>query len=263
VPGTARPGDLAVAGRLRVADRTDPHRHTISASIGPWILALISIFQPQEAAEAEQLLNELNGGKPTPYELAGMARLWVRAGLSGMPRAQDLQRQAIALTPEVDVRVREGLNYDLAGMLIVTGDMQGAAAAYEEVLRLAPTNVNAINNLAFLKADSLDKPAEAIPLAERLLELAADQAPMLDTVGWVYYRAGDLGKAQQHLTRSIAILPSFDAYLHLAEVLFKQGDAGGAEKQLAEAEKLSPDSEGLQKIKTLRDDIGRTGAPGG
>ncbi len=245
---------LAYAARAKKGENPDDP----SASL-PWFQALGSVYPPEQTAEAEQLVLELCEGKPSVRELRDLARLWVRVGQSGFSRAVELQRQAVTLCPAEDNDLRAALNTGLASYLFATGDMRGAAEAYDVVIRLQPSNAEALNNLAFLKADELDEAAAALPLAERLLQLAPQNATFLDTVGWVYFKSGDTEKAQQHLNASLAILPAADTYVHLAAVLVRSGDAPGAEKQLQEAEKLKPSEETQQRIKALRDDIQKKG----
>jgi tetratricopeptide (TPR) repeat protein len=225
----------------------------------PWFVALATVYPVEQSAEAEKLVIELTEGKPGVLECRGLARIWVRSGKDGLSRALEFQRQAVTLCPAGNDILRASLNNELASYLITAGEMRAAAEAYDVVVRLQPTNAGALNNLAYIKAEELDDAAGALPLAERLLQIAPQEAPVLDTVGWVYFKNGDLEKARQHLSASLAILPLAETYVHLAAVLAKAGDAPGAEKQLQEAEKMKPNAETQQKIQSLRDDIQKSG----
>jgi tetratricopeptide (TPR) repeat protein len=218
-----------------------------------------NVFGKEQAPDAERLVMELSGNKPSVRQLRDTARLWARMGVSGVSRAIELQRQAVTSCPVDDNLLRASLNYDLGTYLLATGDARGAAECFEVAVRLQPSHEFALNNLAYLKAEELGDAAGAVPMAERLLQLAPKNALVLDTVGWVYFRNGDAERAKQHLTSSLTIQPSVDAYVHLAAVLASTGDKAGAEKQLQEAEKLDSSPETRQKIKAQRDDIGRSG----
>jgi tetratricopeptide (TPR) repeat protein len=233
------------------------------AKIRDWFFALLEVYPIDRAVEAEQLIIELTGSKPDVYGLSGLARIWIRTGDAGLSRATELQRQAVALCDAKDDRLRAELNNELGSFLVLANDLQGAADAYEIVTRLQPEHVNAMNNLAYIYAEDLDQPARAMPLAERLAQLAPEDGAILDTVGWVYFKNGNLHKAKQHLQQAVAILPLADSYIHLASVLLKLGDVPGAEKALAEAEKLRPSPNAQQKIKPLRDDIEKSKRSGG
>jgi tetratricopeptide (TPR) repeat protein len=240
---------LAYAGRVKTPQvMRDAHT---SAS---WFVALGSVYPAEQTAEAESLVMDLCAGKPSVRELREIARLWYRTP-SGLDRALELQRQAVTLCPPEESDLRASVNYDLASFLLASGDVRGAAEAYDIVLRIQPTNVSALNNLAYVRAEELADAPAALPLADRLLQLAPQQAPVLDTVGWVYFKNGDLEKARDYLQQSVTIQPAVDTYVHLAAVVAKMGDGAGAENQLKEAEKLRPDARSQQKIKALRDDI--------
>lgn len=231
------------------------------ADINAWFFTLSAVFPGDRVAEAESLANELAAGKASAYELAALAGVWMRSGTSGnaaVAKALELQRQALLVCPVELTELRAALNSDLADMLVISGDMKAAGEAYDLVIRLQPANLKALNNLAFLRVEELADPAGALPLAQRLLQLAPGDAGVLDTVGWVYFKNGDLEKARQYLVESLAILSAPDTYVHLAQVQFQAGDALGAEKSLADAEKLKPSDPTQQKIKVLRDDIGKS-----
>jgi tetratricopeptide (TPR) repeat protein len=224
-----------------------------------WFMALGVVFPGDQAGEADKFVRELAGSSPDAADLSGLARMWMTQGPQGGSRAVELARQAVSQCPPDKREFLALLNADLGDFLLATRDVSGAAKAYEETLKVNPDLWSPMNNLAYLKAEMLGDPAGAIPLAERLVQLAPDQASVLDTVGWVYYKNSDLERAKRYLSDSIAINPAADTYVHLAEVLLKSGDRSGAEKQLTEAEKLRPSSETESKIKSLRDDIGRAG----
>lgn len=228
-------------------------------AVSRWFNVLSLIYPGGQAADGERLANELANGKSNVFEIAGLAAYWLRTGDSGSSRALELQRQAVALCPTDNSNLRATLNSDLGDMLVLSGDLQGAAEAYDVVLRIRPADINALNNLAYLKAEKFNDVAGALPLVERLATVAANNPNALDTVGWVYFRTGDLEKAKQFLGQSIALRPAAETYTHLAYVLAKSGDAIGAEQRLAEAEKLAPSPEVQQEIKALRDDMKKAG----
>ncbi len=123
--------------------------------------------------------------------------------------------------------------YNLGVVLTVLGEPDMAVESYERCLALDPTNVDAANNLAWLYAvmgENLDRALE-------LAVMASDTAPNTnhyDTLGWVYYRMGDLGNARRSLERSLEIKPeNAEATLHLAIVSLDSGDNARARTLLA------------------------------
>jgi tetratricopeptide (TPR) repeat protein len=76
----------------------------------------------------------------------------------------------------------------------------------------------------------------------------------MDSLGWVYYRLGDLGHATEQLRRAYAIQQDPEIAAHLAEVLWKQGQRAEAQQILDQALSVNPDNEVLastaQKLKS-------------
>ncbi len=245
--------------QLKLSYRT--HRSMIESAaarpsqLSSWFIALATIFPGDQAAEGERLLNELAEGRLASYELNGLAKLWLGAGPAGLSKAIELARQAVAVCPADQLESLAQFNADLGDLLVGSGDLLGARDAYEAAVRANPQAWNAVNNLAYMKAEMLGDPAGALPLAERLADGASDQGSILDTVGWVYYKNGDFEKSLRYLRQSVTILPAVETYIHLAEVLWRSGDRAEAEKQLLEAEKLNPSADSQQKIRSLRDDM--------
>jgi Flp pilus assembly protein TadD len=65
-------------------------------------------------------------------------------------------------------------------------------------------------------------------------------------MGWVYYRQGDLAKAREYLERAYKLRPEAEVTIHLAEVLWAQGDTEQARRLLREARAQEPDNELLK-----------------
>ena len=91
--------------------------------------------------------------------------------------------------------------------LLASGQVDAALAALEEIVRINPDNALVLNNLAYLLVDSGNRPAEALPYAERARELAGSDPSVLDTVGWVYMRNGRHEQAEAALKEALAQNP--------------------------------------------------------
>lgn len=142
------------------------------------------------------------------------------------------------------------IKYDLGMMYERQGRFKEFERMMRDIVELDPNNANALNSLGYTFADQNVRLDEARDLLNRALQLEPDNPYILDSVGWYYYRAGDLRAAQQYLERSYQLLPAADVAAHLGEVLWKQGDRKGAERIWREALAKEPDNEVLNK--TLR-----------
>ena len=135
-----------------------------------------------------------------------------------------------------------------------SGDFEAAAAAYRRLLKQNPDDLEVLNNLAYLLANDVDRPQEAVPLAERAAKLAPENAEVLDTLGWAYYRAGDSTRAQETLRRSVNLKPLPANTLHLGQVYLAtdlQGRARESLQQTVELATAAEDTATLEKARQL------------
>jgi tetratricopeptide (TPR) repeat protein len=126
-------------------------------------------------------------------------------------------------------------------------------ASLRMLIRLKPDYAHAYNALGYSYADRNLRLPEARKLIERALELAPEDFYIVDSMGWVLYRMGDLKGAAEHLRRAYLGRPDAEIGAHLGEVLWQMGERAEAERVWQEALKSSPENETLQKtLKRLR-----------
>jgi uncharacterized protein HemY len=90
-------------------------------------------------------------------------------------------------------------------------------------------------------------------LIEKALDLAPEDYYIMDSLGWVLYRMGDLKGAAQTLRRAWQGRPDGEIGAHLGEVLWVLGEQAEAEGIWREALEASPDSDTLkQTIQRLK-----------
>ncbi|MNP43370.1 Tetratricopeptide repeat protein [compost metagenome] len=65
---------------------------------------------------------------------------------------------------------------------------------------------------------------------------------MLDSLGWVNYRMGNLDEAERLLRQALERFPDHEVAAHLGEVLWAQGKQREARKVWSNALKDQPDS---------------------
>ena len=147
--------------------------------------------------------------------------------------------------------------YGLALMLDQGGQTDQARVAYEEVLKLDPENVQALNNLAYIKAeDGLDLD-QALGLVQRALQKAPNDPNISDTLGLIYVRKKLTVQAVVLLRGLVARVPDNPAYrLHLAMALYDKGEKAEAKKELEAAQKYKPSPAEMAKIRELVARIG-------
>ncbi len=115
------------------------------------------------------------------------------------------------------------------------------------LIRLKPDYAHAYNALGYSYADRNLRLPEARKLIERALELAPEDHFIIDSMGWVLYRMGDLKGAAEHLRRAYLGRPDAEIGAHLGEVLWQMGERAEAERVWQESLKRHPENETLQK----------------
>jgi tetratricopeptide (TPR) repeat protein len=126
-------------------------------------------------------------------------------------------------------------------------------ASLRTLIRLKPDYAHAYNALGYSYAERSLRLPEARKLIERALELAPEDFYIIDSMGWVLYRMGDLKGAAEHLRRAYLGRPDAEIGAHLGEVLWQMGERAEAERVWQEVLKSHPENETLQKtLKRLR-----------
>jgi len=105
------------------------------------------------------------------------------------------------------------------------------------VVELKPDDANALNALGYTLADHNKNLDEAKVLIEKALKLKPEEPAILDSMGWVYYRLGNLEEAVRYLRRSYEKQPEAEIAAHLGEVLWIEGQKEEASKLWEEGKK--------------------------
>ncbi len=156
-----------------------------------------------------------------------------------------LLSQALAVAPD-----SIPLLYDTA----MAAERLNQVAVMEKQLRriieLKPDYAHAYNALGYSLADRNQRLPEALQLIEKAHGLAPDDAFILDSLGWVHFRLGDLKLAREHLQRAYDARPDTEVAVHLAEVLWVSGEQDGARKLLREVRTKEPSNTLLKSTVT-------------
>jgi len=122
-----------------------------------------------------------------------------------------------------------------------------------KLIQVRPDHAHAYNALGYSFAERNTRLAEARKLVEKALELAPEDFFIIDSMGWVQYREGDLKGAADTLRRAYSGRPDAEIGAHLGEVLWIMGWRDEADRIWQESLKSAPDNETLLKtIKRLR-----------
>jgi tetratricopeptide (TPR) repeat protein len=115
------------------------------------------------------------------------------------------------------------------------------------LVQLRPDFAHAYNALGYTFADRNIRLKEAYELIDKALQLAPDDGFILDSMGWVQYRLGNLAAARDYLGRAYRLKPEADVAAHLGEVMWLQGDREAARNVWREAKRRESDNETLKE----------------
>jgi tetratricopeptide (TPR) repeat protein len=108
------------------------------------------------------------------------------------------------------------LRLHLADVLDLEKKFDEAQKLYEEVLTMEPSNVMALNNLAWLRAQHSGKSREAIEIINKAIAIGGPRAELLDTRAVIYLSLERPEPAIADLQEAIADAPTPARYFHLA-----------------------------------------------
>lgn len=117
-----------------------------------------------------------------------------------------------------------------------------------KILRSDPRNAHALNALGYSLADRTTRYREALILIRQALEVRPDDPFILDSMGWVQYRMGNMKAAISYLRRALSLRKDPEISAHLGEVLWVSGERREAEGIWRRALQDTPDSEPLLDI---------------
>jgi tetratricopeptide (TPR) repeat protein len=116
------------------------------------------------------------------------------------------------------------------------------------VLRVAPDHAHAYNALGYSLLERNVRVDEGMRLVEKAYELEPGDAAITDSMGWGYYRLGQLDKSAEFLRRAFSASPDPEIAMHLGEVLWMQGSKDEARKIWDDALRAHPDNESLRQL---------------
>jgi putative PEP-CTERM system TPR-repeat lipoprotein len=126
-----------------------------------------------------------------------------------------------------DIFVREKLA-ELYGSVNRVG---GVIYQYRAILKIEPTHVVALNNIAWYLQE--DDPVQALALAKQAFALAPDSALILDTLAMTQMRTNNLAEARRYINRALALEgDSPEMRFHETQIRASEGDREEAVKSL-------------------------------
>jgi tetratricopeptide (TPR) repeat protein len=114
-----------------------------------------------------------------------------------------------------------------------------------KLIQLRPDHAHAYNALGYGLAEHSDRLPEALELIEKAIKLSPNDPYIMDSLGWVHYRMGNINQGLSYLRQAFGLTPDPEIAAHLGEVLWVQGIREEAKNVWQAALKSHPDNEVL------------------
>ncbi|MFN7572091.1 MAG: tetratricopeptide repeat protein [Betaproteobacteria bacterium] len=196
--------------------------------------------------EARKLLADTRADTPQDRLAVVVTEAQILREAGRAREAFDLLAAALAQSPD-----DPSLLYETAMAAEKLDRLEVMERNLRRLIELKPDDAHAYNALGYSLADRNLRLDEANTLIGQALKLAPDDAYIIDSQGWVYYRMGKLPQAREYLERAWQRKPHAEVGAHLGEVLWQLGERDSARRVWTEATKLEPGNE------TLKDTLAR------
>lgn len=168
------------------------------------------------------------------------------AELLGENKADDeataLYAQALAQFPK-----NPNVLYSRAMFHIQRDNLTEMETDLREILAENPTSALALNALGYTLADRTDRYEEALALIQKAIALEPDDPAILDSLGWVYFKLGQVETALQYLQRAYSRMQDHEIAAHLGEALWVSGNKSEALRIWKKALEAQPDSDKIRE----------------
>lgn len=142
----------------------------------------------------------------------------------------------------------ENLLYARALVAEKTDRLERAETDLRRILETDPDNVRALNALGYTLVDRTQRYAEAQEYIERAYAQSPDDPAIVDSMGWLQYRLGNLDKARGYLQQAYDMTGDGEIGAHLGEVMWMQGDHDAARQVWQESLENAPDNAVLKEV---------------
>ena len=134
----------------------------------------------------------------------------------------------------------------LVDMYSDAGRSSDAEKLLRQMLANEPSNPTVLNHLGYHLANRGEQLDEAVALVKKALDAKPDQPEFLDSLGWAYFKRGELNDAVKYLSQAAAKLPdNSEVQDHLGDAHAKRGSMQDAITAWTKA--LAGDGQGIDK----------------
>ena len=152
-----------------------------------------------------------------PQAQIALARLYADANRSA-------QAIKVLQTAQTRFPADTSVGFELGSVLEKQDRFADAEAAFRGVIARDPSHAAALNYLGYMLAERGERLGESLDLIKRALAVEPDNGSYLDSLGWAYFKDGQLGPAEEHLKRAAdQLMTNSVVQDHYGDVLLRLG----------------------------------------
>ena len=217
---------------------------------------LADLGQVEEGATL--LRARLTGKLEDDYDVyLSIANLYLQAGRG--KEAVVAARKLLELAPATKPQLVTQALIMLSSAQERAGDAKGAEESLRRILSRTPNDATALNNLGYFLTERGERLPEALDMIKRAMKSEPTNPNYLDSLGWVYFKLGQLDEAERYLndaarrnTRSSTIQE------HLGDLHRKRGQLELARAAWRRAVGLTTDAADITRLKAkINGDTGK------
>jgi tetratricopeptide (TPR) repeat protein len=209
-------------------------------------LSMANVMSRTQGADAAiQMLDDLENLSDAQLAQVITAQANLLAQAKRFQESYELLGKAVANMPNSNELI-----YDYAMAAERVQQFTVLETQLRKLIKIKPDFAQAYNALGYSFAERNVKLEEANKLIAKALELSPNDHYIMDSMGWVQHRLGNLDKAFEYLNKAYNLQNDAEIAAHLGEVLWKQGKQDEASKIWADTLKVSPDNDLL--LKTIK-----------
>ncbi len=194
----------------------------------------------KDAAKQHAALQTKLGGR----NAVTVAEAYMQAGDNAT--AIELLKGVVAARPdELDLQFQLGSVYERAG------DRKAAEKVFLAVLEKDADHAPTLNYLGYMWAEGAVNLEKAHEMLTRAVGQEPNNGAYVDSLGWVYFRLGNLDLAEKYLRDATKLIPRDPTvHEHLGDVLAARGNLDRALESYRTALDLEPEAKDVVKIRS-------------
>ena len=204
------------------------------------LLRIAALYNAKEFSEAARFAGEARKQHPDDVNFP---RLQARALFDAGDKAGAI---AVAESAAKTFPKDAATQFVLVDLYQDAGRSNDAEKLLRQMLANDPTNARVLNHLGYLLANRGDQLDEAITLVKKALDADPDRPEYLDSLGWAYFKRGEMNEAVKYLALAADKLPAnSEVQDHLGDAYAKRGSVPEAIAAWTKA--LNGDGQGIEK----------------